>query len=279
LRYYKTVLENPKVARVAARDVPDYFLAHGEHWVTVPNIVDFLGVSAVEARQIAGRWRAKRLAFSPTRGAYVLVPPEYRTWGAVPASHFVDDLMRFLGHPYYVGYLSAAEIHDAAHQRPQVFQVVTDARLRDREFGRVRMTFVRSAATSERPTVNVNTPTGAMTVSTPEVTVLDMASAPEHSGGLSNIATVIASLIEDSKLDVGALAQAATGYPAAVAQRTGWLIDFVCTELDASVNLEALLAVTARRSTPALLASGGGRDGHHNDRWNVIVNTDVEPDL
>jgi predicted transcriptional regulator of viral defense system len=266
-------------ARVAARHLPDYLLARGEHWVTVSEIVEFLGVSAVEARQIAGRWRAKHLAFSPTRGAYVLVPPEHRTWGAVPASHFVDDLMRFLGHAYYVGYLSAAEIHDAAHQRPQVFQVVTDARLRDREFGRVRMTFVRSAAVAARPTVNINTPTGAMTVSTPEVTVLDMTSAPEHSGGLSNVATVIAGFIEDSKLDLDALAQVATGYPTATAQRTGWLIDFVASELGTNVNLSALAAATARRSTPALLASGGGRDGRHNEHWNIIVNTDVEPDL
>ena len=61
------------------------------------------------------------------------------------------------------------------------------------------MTFIRSALTSSRPTISVNTPTGTMTVSTPEVTVLDMASAPEHSGGLSNVATVIADLKAPSR--------------------------------------------------------------------------------
>jgi predicted transcriptional regulator of viral defense system len=265
--------------RINPRDLPDYLLARGEHWVTAAGIAEILDVSDVEARQTAGRWRSRQQAFSPTRGAYVLIPPQYRTWGAVPASHFVDDLMRFLGHPYYVGFLSAAEVHDAAHQRPQVFQVVTDAHLRDREFDRVRMTFIRSAATASRPTVTVNTPTGTMTVSTPEVTVLDMASAPEHSGGLSNIATVIADLLEDSKLDTAELARVAATYPASVAQRTGWLIDLVAREIGGDVDLDALIVVAAQRSKPTPLASGDEPTGPHDLRWNIIVNADVEPDL
>ena len=64
------------------------------------------------------------------------IPAEYRSWRAVPASHFIDPMMRHLDHGYYVGYLSAAEVHGAAHQRPQVFQVITDARLNDRTFDR-----------------------------------------------------------------------------------------------------------------------------------------------
>ena len=43
-----------------------------------------------------------------------MIPPEFRSWGAVPATHFIDPMMRFLGHDYYVGYLSAAEAHGAA---------------------------------------------------------------------------------------------------------------------------------------------------------------------
>jgi predicted transcriptional regulator of viral defense system len=269
----------PKDLHPAPRDLPDQLLARGEHWITTAKIAEILDVSDVDARQIAGRWRARQLAFSPTRGAYVLIPPQYRTWGAVPASHFVDDLMRFLGHPYYVGYLSAAEIHDAAHQRPQVFQVVTAAHLRDRQFDRVRMTFIRSAAVSLRPTVSVNTPTGTMIVSTPEVTVLDMASTPEHSGGISNIATVIADLLEDSRLNTAELARVATDYPVSVAQRTGWLIEFAAREIGRDVSLDALMVVAAQRAKPTPLASGDEPQGRFDERWNIIVNADVEPDL
>jgi predicted transcriptional regulator of viral defense system len=279
LRYFVHVTGTRTSARINPRDLPDHLLARGEYWVTAADIAETLSVSDVEARQIAGRWRARQQAFSPTRGAYVLIPPQYRTWGAVPASHFVDDLMRFLGHAYYVGYLSAAEVHDAAHQRPQVFQVVTDAHLRDREFDRVRMTFIRSTTTSIRPTVSVNTPTGTMKVSTPEVTILDMASAPEHSGGLSNIATVIADLLEDSKLDPAELARVAATYPVSVTQRTGWLIDLAAREIGADIDLDALTVVAAQRSKPTPLASGDDPHGPHDGRWNIIVNADVEPDL
>ena len=51
---------------------------------------------------------------SPRRGFYVLVPPEYREAGCQPASWLIDDLMRFVEQPYYVGLLSAAAIHGAA---------------------------------------------------------------------------------------------------------------------------------------------------------------------
>jgi predicted transcriptional regulator of viral defense system len=265
--------------QTAPLGLPDHWLARGEHWVTIAMITDALGVSDAAARQIAGRWKERALAFSPTRGAYVLIPPQFRTWGAVPASHFIDDMMGFLGHPYYVGFLSAAEVHDAAHQRPQVFQVVTNAHLRDRDFGRVRVRFIRSAVVADRPTVVRNTPTGTMTVSTPEVTVLDMISSPQHSGGLSNVATVIAQLLEDRKLDPTALAVVAAGYPAPVAQRAGWLIEFAAHESGQDIDLTELRSVAAVRSRPVPLSTGAEVGGERDPRWNVVVNADVEPDL
>ncbi len=241
-------------------------------------IAEALDVSEVEARQVAGRWKARKLTFSPTRGGYVLIPPQFRTWGAVPATHFVDDMMRFLGHRYYVGFLSAAELHDAAHQRPQVFQVVTDAHLRNRDFGRVRLRFIRSHDVATRPTVTLNTPTGTIIVSTPEVTVFDMVAAPQHSGGLSNIATVIAQLVEDDKLDPAELASVAAGYPAPVVQRAGWLIEFTAREAGLELALDTLRAAI-NRSRPTPLSTGTEGRGRRDERWNVIVNADVEPDL
>ena len=44
--------------------------------------------------------------------------PEFRSWGVVPASHFIGALMKHLGHDYYVGYLSATEVLGSAHQAP-----------------------------------------------------------------------------------------------------------------------------------------------------------------
>jgi hypothetical protein len=82
--------------------------------------------------------RRGRIA-SPRRGFYVLVPVEYREAGCPPVSWFIDDLMRFLKQPDYVGLLSAAAIHGAAHQQPMLFQVVTDRPSRPVRVGRVRI--------------------------------------------------------------------------------------------------------------------------------------------
>lgn len=263
---------------VRPRDLPDWLLSRGRSWVTTGEVAELLDVPRNEVPPIAARWRAKAQAFSPTRGGYVLIPPEFRSWGAVPAAHFIDPMMRFLGHDYYVGYLSAAEAHGAAHQRPQVFQVVTSGRLQDRSFGRVRIEFTTSSDTGRRPTVEKNTPTGTMRVSTPEVTTLDLVTSPGHGAGLSNVATVISEFLENDTVDVSALVEVSEEYPVAVRQRTGWMLDHVAGLLDRAIDLSSLeVSVAGAERTPLLPSAG--RSGPADPRWNVIINTDVEPDL
>ncbi|MGH7573003.1 MAG: type IV toxin-antitoxin system AbiEi family antitoxin domain-containing protein [Gemmatimonadota bacterium] len=58
-------------------------------------------------------------------------------------SWLIDDLMRFLEQPYYVGLLSAAAIHGAGYQQPMVFQVITDQPTREIRIGRQRIEFHR----------------------------------------------------------------------------------------------------------------------------------------
>ncbi len=60
------------------------------------------------------RLRQAGRLFSPARGGYVPIPAEYRSWQAVPASHFIDPMMRHLDHDSYVAYLFAADLHGAA---------------------------------------------------------------------------------------------------------------------------------------------------------------------
>lgn len=263
----------------APRELSDWLLARGRHWITSDEAAALLGIPQAHVSPTLARWRQKGLLFSPTRGVYVPIPPEYRSWGAVPASHFIDPLMRHLGHDYYVALLSAAEAYGFAHQRPQVFQVMTPARLRDRSFGRVRVSFVTSIAVASRPTAERNTPTGTMRVSTPEVTALDLVSLPRRSGGLSNAATVLGEMLQDQALDLAQLAEIAVAYPTAVAQRTGWLLEMVTKEIGSSLELDALHRVASLRATPAILDTYGPRSGPLDEHWNVIVNGSIEPDL
>ena len=270
-----TVEEGP----VGPRELADWLLARGRHWVTTEEVAVRLGIPQAHVSPTLARWRQKGLLFSPTKGVYVPIPPEYRSWRAVPASHFIDPLMRHLGHEYYVGLLSAAELHGFAHQRPQVFQVMTPARLRDRSFGRVRLSFITSSEAASQPVVVKNTPTGTIRLSTVESTALDLVSLPRRSGGLSNVATILGEMVQDGALDAKELADLAPRYPRAVAQRTGWLLEHVSGEVGQGLDLEPLRKVAAARSTPTPLTSHGPRSGPIDDRWNVIVNSPVESDL
>ena len=213
--------------------------------------------------------------FSPARGFYVVIPAQYRSWGAVPAAWFVDPMMKHLDRAYYVGLLSAAEQLGAAHQRPQAFQVITDKYLPDRAFGRVRMQFLVNKHAGELPTTAVNNPTGTMRVSTPAVTALDLANRPLDSGGLDNVATVLIELLQQHPIEDAALMAVSERYPSGSVRRLGYLL-----EAFADVQLDELLGhADPSNREPALLDPSGPRRGHVDPRWNIRLNADVEPDL
>lgn len=255
--------------------LPDALLAAGIHAFTVEDAAQAAGIKPSSTWPALARLIKNKLVFSPARGLYIPIPPQHRSWGAVPATWFVDALMTHLGRAYYVGYLSAAELHEAAHQRSQVFQVVVDRDLRARSFGRVRVRFIKNRDVADLPTLRRNTPTGTMAVSTPELTAIDLANRPDHGGGVHNVATVLIDLANDGKLHDEALAQLVDRFPAAAARRVGWIVEhFTPVHLDA-------LADTASRAIdePSNLDRYCARRGKIDARWRVRVNAAVEPDL
>ena len=240
------------------------------------------GASGKERSDVALEAALRRLKLrgrivSPRRGFYVLVPVEYREAGCPPASWFIDDLMRFLKQPYYVGLLSAAAIHGAAHQQPMVFQVVTDRPTRQARAGRVRIAFHMSRKVESAPVAEVQTETGSMRVSSPEATAFDLVRFAPAAGHVSNVATVLGELAE--KLDPAALAKLAHAYPAPDAQRLGYLLEQL-GKPDLAESLMASLEV--RRHRPVLLAPGQAHDvdqASPDPRWRVIRNVTVEADV
>jgi predicted transcriptional regulator of viral defense system len=125
---------------------------------------------------------------------FVIVPAEYRGVGAPPAAWVLDDYMRFLGAPYYLGLLSAAEWYGATHFALQVTQVVTAVQRRPVRIGRERIQFITKREAAKTPVRHESTPGGPLRVSTPEATMLDLVRYPAPSGGLSSAATAIAVL-------------------------------------------------------------------------------------
>ncbi len=264
--------------RVVPGEFADWLMARGQHFINSDAAATVLGVTPDAVPDSLERARESGKIISVTKSAWVPVPPEYRAAGAPPVIHFIDPLMRHLGHPYYVGFLSAAAIHGAGHQASMVLQVVTSARLRDRAIGHGRVQFVRRADTAQRPTQQHNVPTGRVTVSTPATTVLDLVGFPRAGAGLSNIATVIGDLLIEGKLNTAELTDAARRYPIAVVQRAGYLIDLMTTETDTVLDLAELRQLIATADFTRLSPDRPATD-ERDDRWRVLLNTAIEHDL
>ncbi|MGI5187469.1 type IV toxin-antitoxin system AbiEi family antitoxin domain-containing protein [Promicromonospora sp. CA-289599] len=212
---------------------------------------------------------------SPMRGLWVPVPPEFRTWGAPPGIEIVAAMMDYADARYYVGWLAAAELHGAAHQAPQVFQVATSKGLRGRQVGRTRFEFLTRSAVMRVPIERRVTRTGVVQISTVHTTMLDIAADVQAAAGMDNAATVIAELAEQDSFDPGTLVEVAREYPAAALQRIGWLLErFGDTALGPVAD-----AVRERAGGQARLDPTRGKVGPLDGRWNVRLNTTVEPDL
>lgn len=254
-------------------DLVDSYQASGRYTFTREEALRALGVSDEALKKAVQRLAAKRRLAVPRRGFLVIVPMEYRDAGAPPASWFIDALMSFHGRPYYVGLLSAAALHGAAHQQPQEFQVVTDGQLRPAVAGRARIRFFSNRRLERTPTMSVKTETGTMSVSTPEATALDLLRYLAPAGHLGNVATVLAELA--GRLEARRLLEAARAegdLPAA--QRLGYLLELVGAG-EVAVGLAEWISAERARLVP-LRADRSSRRGRRDPRWRVVVNEKVE---
>ena len=256
----------------------DWLMGRGQYFVSTHEAARYLGVEPGTVSTSLERARQATKMVSVTKGGWVPVPPEYRNAGAPPPIYYIDPLMKHLGHAYYVGFLSAAAFYGASHQAPMVLQVVTNARLRNRQVGRSRIQFVQRQATEERQTQRRNVQTGRVTVSTPETTVLDLVEAPNVGAGLANVATVIGDLLVEGYLDSAVFAEVAKMYPTTTAQRAGHLIECMAGEVGVDIDLDGLAQqVTHNNYTPLSPSKPATRD--LDKRWRVQINTTIEHDL
>lgn len=260
---------------ILPKDLADHLLSQGRYDFTVEEAAELLALDRDATVDALRRLRRRRAVFSPAKGLYVAVPPEYRSWGVLPGEWFVDAMMRHLGRPYYVALLSAAAIHGAAHQAPQVFQVMTDDAnvTRDRDIGRVRVRFHSNKFIRDEPTGQITVPTGYAVVGTKETTVVDVITHPRVTGGLNNVATIIR---EIGQLQGSSLARIASRRGRAVVRRTGWLVE----HFGQADDLEALRqAARLDLGEPAPLDPAGPKRGRTDRDWRIRLNMTVEPDV
>lgn len=257
----------------AARAFVEQLLARGRYTFTATEAQEAVG-SPTATYHALRRLRAAGWLVMPRRGFYVIVDPQHRSLGALPPAWWIADLMAFQKVPYYVGLLSAAALHGAAHQQPQEFQVVAGATLRPITVGRVRMRFFYRRRVEQAITEPLKTPTGFVPISTPEMTAYDLVRYREGAGSLDHVATVIAELAE--RMTATRLADVGRSEgELSVVQRLGYLLDRLGHSALAEQGLAGVLANHPLHMVP--LEPGGAEDAEErNVRWHVLVNTSIE---
>ena len=201
-----------------------------------------LGVGHGAFLDAAERLQRRKALLSPRQGFYVVVPPQFASWGAPPPAWYIDSMMRHEGKAYYVGLLKAAELHGASHQAVMEFQVVTDKRLPRTRAGRSLIVFY-FRKNMEAVTTGIEdykTDTGMMKLSSAALTALDLLRYPQATGGINNIATVLADLRH--KIDPSQLAFLSMQVERPVVQRLGYLLEHLRHDTLAEPMLEALHA-------------------------------------
>jgi predicted transcriptional regulator of viral defense system len=251
----------------------DLLQSGGKYWFTKDQLKKVSGDKDSTLKTSLWRLEKKRRIARIRRGFYVIIPLEYSAQGIIPPDWFINDLMKFLGKPYYVGLLSAAAIHGAGHHQPQEFQVVVPKEMRKVRLGRLQIRFLKKSEAGQAALVQAKTTTGYMNVASPAVTALDLVTYSKQAGGLDRVATVIAELKE--KLDSRALLAAAQQETSlASIQRLGWLLE----KLGAHEEVIPMQQYLQSKSLWYVkLDSEQPKRGFPRDsRWRVVVNARVE---
>ncbi len=209
---------------------------------------------------------------SARRGFFVIVPLEYRTLGTPPSAWWLDAFMRHIDRSdYYVGLLTAAEWHGAAHYAVQETQVIVSEQLRPIRVGRERIHFITNSYASRTPTESMAFDAGSVRVSTPEGTAVDVVRYARLVGGPSRVATILSEL----KLTPSGLSHAVeSAGDVTAAQRLGFLLE-AAGQHAASQAVARYLERHEHRTRP-LVPGASTEDADISAPWDVVVNAPVE---
>ena len=269
------MVEAMPAGSVPASELSDWALSHGVTALSTEEVMRLCGLPANQVSQRMASLRKSGKLFSPARGLWVPIPPEYRTWGAPDPMRYIDDMMAHLGADYLVGWLTAAERHGAGHHAAQVFQVATGKVVRARTFGRSRLEFyTRGYVGAATQSAELLRKTGVR-VASPGTTMLMLAADPGICGGMSNVVNLVVELAEEHPGFEAEAAADAPLFPDAAARRLGWLLDaFGVGAPDEITSYCASLT-----SEPSFLSSASARTGKLDAKWRIIVNEEVDPDI
>ena len=250
--------------------------SQGRHSFGLEELKQALQVSDKAVNQALYRAKARKKVAQVRKGFYAILSPEYTKQGMVPPTLLIDDMMKMLNRRYYVGLVSAAALHGAAHQQPMEYFVITQKpALRNIKNKKLKINFYVKKDWSTESVIQKKTDAGYINVSSPELTALDLLFYKDAIS-LNNIVTILKELTQDIK--PADLQKTAIKYPQVAAiQRLGFILD---KELKIEKLGAVLLKVLEKKNVfPVLLSNNKTKAGAFDEKWKVINNTNMEADI
>ncbi len=256
----------------------------GRRHFTFQEIVHSLNISENSAKCGLYRLKKNKKIITPIKGLYVIVPPEHKPYGSIPAEELVPIMMKYLNAEYYVGLLSGAAYFGATHQKSARFQIISNKRIKHSlQFGQVVIELIyKKGDLSHLPTQDFVVTTGYLKVAKPELTAIDLFKYPNRSGGISHIATVLSELLEN--MDAQKLIILAENIDELCqVQRIGYVIEKVDIMDEEKKNnfINVLVEYFQKNKRPyvSLVPNMPISSMHRCKKWKIIENTDFESDL
>lgn len=239
---------------------------------------DFPDLSESAVKRALDRLSNKGRILSVYKGFYIIVPPEYTTRGVLPPMLFIDSLMQFVGKPYYVGLLSAAALHGAAHQQPQEFFVITDSIQTTTLKKGLKINYVTKKYIPDNFLEKRKTEMGYVNVSNPELTALDLIYYNNRIGGINRAVSVLNELAEVMKPE-RITGELIGSFSVPSIQRLGYILDVVLGQEILADKLYSEAQNLKKEFFRQPLKAGKEKTGFTtNDRWKIIINTNIEID-
>lgn len=253
---------------------------HGFNTFSVEQVRDFFpNISEQSIFNSLYRLTVKKRIVSVYKGFYIIIPPQYAAKGVVAPTYYIDQLMKYLGKPYYISLLNAAELLGAAHQRPQRFSVMTV--YPSSNVSKAKNNILEWVYRKEIPEEFLqlkNSETGTICFSNPELTAIDLVQYEKYIGGLSRAATVLEELTEQT--DFSKVSNELLDYTSvSVIQRLGFILENILEQNEQADILYEQLRIYGKRLNYVPLSTRSKNENAEKDtRWKIYINTEIEPD-
>ncbi|MCS6974000.1 type IV toxin-antitoxin system AbiEi family antitoxin domain-containing protein [Thermaurantimonas aggregans] len=258
----------------------DTLLAKGRYGFALSELrTNFPELSGIAVKHALRRLTDKKKIQPLFKGYYLIIPPQFTSQGIIPPHLFLDAFMKSLNRNYYVGLLSAAAFHEASHQQPQEYFVLTTfPALRPTTKRGLKINYISIRKIPENLLEQRKTEAGYLKISNAALTACDLVHFEKRIGGLNRAATVINELAESIKptdFSTHLLRHVAV----ASLQRLGYLLEHVCAyNIQADALFESMKKENLNFFRVALKTGKTTKGFSSNNRWKVIVNTKIDID-